>query len=138
VSSLIYDSCLYNVFRSMIHFDTDTFRMLLVSSSYSPSKNHAKRSDIYDEIPSGNGYIQGGLDVDIQVLKDDRNSRVNIILGSATWTNASITAGGAVYYRIGSGGMTTDDLICFIEFDQDARSENGSFTVTQSVLRVQN
>ena len=138
MSSLIYDSCLYNVFRSMIHFDTDTFRMLLVSSSYSPSKNHAKRSDIYDEIPSGNGYIQGGLDADVQVSKDGQNSRVNIILGSVTWTNASITAAGAIYYRIGSSGASTDDLVCFIEFDREAKSENGSFTVTQSVLRVQN
>jgi len=112
--------------------------MLLVSSSYSPSKNHAKRSDIYDEIPSGNGYIQGGLDVDVQVSKDNQNNRVNIILGEATWTNSSIIAGGAIYYRMGSSGTGTDDLICFVEFDQEAKSENGSFTVLQSVLRVQN
>src|SRR5258705_12315490 len=113
MSSLIYESCLYGVFRSMLHFDTDMFRMLLVSFAYSQSKNHAKRSDIYDEIPSGNGYIQGGMDVMVRVTQDSQNNRVNVLLGDATWINATIVAAGAVYYKYSGGGPLKDDLICF-------------------------
>ncbi len=71
-------------------------------------------------------------------MKDSGANRVNINLGSAIWTNATIAASGAIYYKVSSSGAFNDDLICFVEFDQEAISTNGSFTVTPSVLRVQN
>lgn len=135
---LIYDSAIYNVFRSMIHFDTDSFKMILVTSDYKPDKQHSKRSDIVGEVLSGNGYIQGGLDVDVNVKKDSTNNRTNVLLGSAIWTNATITAFGAVYYRMSGSGASMDDLICYIEFGDETSSRDGSFTVTSSTLRIQN
>lgn len=138
MSSFIYNVCIYNVFRSLIHFDTDTFRMFLVSSDYIPDINHGKRSDIYGEIPSGDGYIQGGLEVGVNISRDSQNNRINIKLGEAVWTNSSITASGAIYYKVGTGGSRTDDLVAFIEFDKEASSKNASFRITESVLRIQN
>lgn len=39
---------------------SDTFKMMLVTSSYTFSKAHAKRSDITNEVV-GTGYAAGGL-----------------------------------------------------------------------------
>ncbi len=121
----------------MIHFDTDSFKMILVSSDYIPDKKHSKRSDIMGEIPGNNGYIQGGLDVDVSIKNDNVSNRVDITLGSAVWNNATIVATGAIYYKYG-GNPITDDLVCYIEFEDEANSKNGSFRVTPSTLRIQN
>ena len=122
----------------MIHFDTDQFRIMLVSSQYIPNKNHSKRSDVYGELPTDNGYIEGGLDVKVNIKKDSINNRINILLSGGTWSNSTITANGAIYYRVGRNGPSTDDLVCFVEFDREASSMNGSFVITQSTFRVQN
>ncbi len=133
MSSIIYNSFLFNSIRSMIHFDTDSFKMILVSSTYKANKNHSKLSDILFEVPESISYKRGGLPVDVKIQRDEINNRVNISLAGATWENASITAAGAIYYKEGS-----DDLVCFVEFARLASSENGEFTVTPSIVRVQN
>ncbi len=139
MSSLIYDSCIYGIFRSTIHFDIDSFKMMLVNSDYQPSKGHAKRSDVRNEVvPSGGGYTQGGIPVKIIVTKNTDNNRVDIHLGEAVWTDVSITASGAIYYKATDSGASNDDLICFVEFERETESVDGGFKVTESVLRVQN
>ncbi len=138
MSSIIYNSCLSSIFKSTIHFDTDRFKIMLVSSSYKPNKDHSKRSDVLGELPTGNGYNLGGLDVNVNIRNEVENNRINVNLGGVTWSNATITAGGAIYYKVGHGGRDNDDLICFVEFDKEASSVNSSFTITPSILRVQN
>ncbi len=134
MSSLIYNSFLFNSIRSMIHFDTDSFKVILVSSTYKASKNHSKLSDILYEVPESISYKRGGLPVDVRIQRDETNNRVNISLAGATWENATITAAGAIYYKEGS-----EDLVCFIEFVNNVtKSENGTFSVTPSVVRIQN
>lgn len=133
MSSLIYNSYLFNVFRSMMHFDTDQFKMILVSNVYKGNKNHSKLSDILYEVQEGNGYQRGGIPVKVNIKKDETNNRVDISLGDGAWENSSISAGGAIYYKAGS-----DDLVCFVEFNNEASSKNGTFIVTQSIVRIQN
>ena len=137
MSSLIYDACLYNVFRSIIHFDIDHFKVLLVSSQYIPNKNHSKRSDIFGEIPNEGGYTKDGMDTDVLIKKDPGVSRINIILGEVSWKNVTIVAAGAVYYKLTGRGAANDDLISFVGFDKEASSTNGSFTITPSIIRIQ-
>lgn len=139
MSSLIYDSFLYSVFRSSVNFDTDFFKLILVTSDYRPSKSHSKMSEVIGEVLDGNGYTRGGLSINITVIKDSSNNRVNLNLDGATWNNSTIIANGAIYYKVGSSDYTNDDdLICFVEFERQARSDFGSFSVTGSVIRVQN
>lgn len=139
MSSVIYNSCLYGVFRSIIHFDSDGFKMMLVTPDYIPDKIQDKtRSDVLDfEIPSGNGYTKDGVPVDASIVKDGSNDRVEVILGGATWEFASISAGGAVYYK-SRGSASLDDLICYIQFSQPVASLDGKFSITSSRIRIQN
>lgn len=60
MASLIYNSAIDDMAKGAIDFDTDTFKVLLVTSSYSPNKDtHTKRSDVTNEV-SGTGYTAGG------------------------------------------------------------------------------
>jgi hypothetical protein len=123
----------------MIHFDSDNFKMMLVTSKYVPDKvNHKVRLDIGDnEVVNGNGYIRGGKDIAVTLLKDGNNDRIEVNLNGATWDFATISAGGAIYYK-SRGSASIDDLICYVQFSQDASSVDGNFVVTPSKIRIQN
>lgn len=138
MASLIYNSGLDDEAKGNIDFDTDTFKCLLVTSSYTPDKDsHTKRSDVTNEF-SGTGYTTGGAAATVTVTKDTANDRIDISLGAASWASATITARGAVYYKSRGGASSADELVAFIDFTSDVTSTNGTFALTASTLRIQN
>lgn len=138
MASLIFNSALDDALRGSIDFDTDSFAVMLVTSSYSPDKDtHTKRSDVTNEV-SGVGYVAGGSGVTVTVTKDTANDRIDISLGSASWASATITAAAAVYYKSRGGLASADELVAYIDFGGNVISTNGTFSLTASTLRIQN
>lgn len=140
MASIVYNSALDDLIRGAIDFDTDSFKMLLVTSSYTPNKDtHTKRSDVTNEVAAGGGYSTGGEATTATVTKDNANDRVDISFSSVTWNSATITARGAVIYKSRGGAASADELVGYIDFGQDYTSTNGAFVVTISTpLRFQN
>src|SRR6266576_2069628 len=134
MASIIYNSCLYGVFRSMIHFDTDDFKVLLVTSDYIPDKDkHKTRFDVIGyEISDGGGYIRGGLPAKAAIISNTSNDRIDVQLNGVTWEPANITANGAIYYRV-RGVPQNDDLICYVQFSKEASAIDGEFAITPSI-----
>jgi hypothetical protein len=138
MASLIYNSCLYDVATGAIDFDTDTFYVMLTTSSYTEDKDtHLKRSSVTNEV-SGTGYTAGGNSVTVSVTKDTTNDRIDISLGGTTWSSSTITARKAVYYKSRGGANTADELVAVIDFGSDVSTTSGTFTLTASTLRIQN
>ena len=60
MASLIFNSALRDEAIGSIDFDTDTFKVMLVTAAYVENKDtHTKRSDITNEVV-GTGYTAGG------------------------------------------------------------------------------
>ncbi len=138
MASLIYNSCLDDTVRGSIDFDTDTFKMMLVSSTYTAAKTHAKRSDITNEV-SGTGYTAGGNAAAVTVTKDNANNREDISFTITSWTTATITARAGVIYKSRGGLSSADELVGYVDFGSDVTSTAGTFAVTiSSPLRFQN
>lgn len=138
MASVIYTSGLDDAFRSLIDFDADTFKCMLVSSTYAPDKDtHTKRSDVTDEVV-GAGYVAGGATATVTVTKDTVNDRIDVSLGAVSWDAATITARGAVYYKSRGGVASADELVAYIDFATDVVSTNGTFSLSASTLRIQN
>lgn len=139
MASLIFDSALYDEARGNINYATDSFKVMLVTSTYAPNKaTHTKRSDVTNEV-SGTGYAAGGQAGTVSVgTVDAANHRVDITLGGTTWTTASITARGAVYYKARGGAATADELVAYIDFGADVTSTAANFALTASTLRKTN
>ena len=138
MASLIYNSCLDDTVRGSIDFDTDTFKMMLVSSTYTAAKTHAKRSDITNEV-SGTGYTAGGNAAAVTVTKDNSNNREDISFTITSWTTATITARAGVIYKSRGGLSSADELVGYVDFGSDVTSTAGTFAVTiSSPLRFQN
>ena len=139
MASLIYNSAIDDLAKGNIDFDTDTFKMMLVTSSYTPNKDtHTKRSDVTNEV-TGTGYTSGGDTTAVTVTKDTANDRIDIDFGNVAWASATITAAGAVIYKSRGGASSADELVCYLDFSGNITSTNGTFTVdVTSPLRFQN
>lgn len=136
--SLIYNSCLDDTVKGSIDFDTDTFKMILVTSSYTAAKTHAKRSDVTNEV-SGTGYTTGGNAAAATATKDNTNNREDITFAITSWTTATITARAGVIYKSRGGLASADELVAYVDFGTDVTSTAGTFSVTiSSPLRFQN
>lgn len=132
MASLVYNSMMRDVVVGSVDFDTDTFKMMLVTSSYSASKSHAKRNEVTNEV-SGTGYTAGGNACSVTVAAtDNSNNDVEISFSVTSWTSATITARAGVIYKSRGGASTADELVGYVDFGGDVTSTNGTFAVTIS------
>jgi hypothetical protein len=139
MASLIYNSFWEDLARGAIDLDTDTFKVLLTTSSYSENKDtDLKRSAVTNEVANGNGYTTGGNSATITVTKDTANDRLDVTLGGTTWPASTITARKAVYYKSRGGASSADELVAVIDFGADVSTTNGTLTLTASTIRIQN
>lgn len=139
MASLIYDSFMDDVVRNNINMASDTFYVMLVTSSYTPSKGtHAKRSDVTNE-SSGTGYTSGGVVSATTLSLDTTNHREDITFANVQWTSSTILARACVIYKHRGGASSADELVAYVDFGQDVQSTAATFAITfSSPLRFQN
>jgi hypothetical protein len=138
MASLIYNSAPDEMARGDIDFDTNTFKAMLVTSSYTPNKDtHDFRDDVTNEV-SGTGYTAGGVASAVTVTKDTANDKVTIQFGAVSWASSTITARGCVYYKSRGGASSLDELVCYADFGSDVSSSGGTFSVAASTITLQN
>lgn len=138
MASGIYLPMLASWATGNIDFDTDTFKVMLVTSSYTPDFDaHDFRNDVTNEVANGNGYTTGGESVTVTVNSvDTANNRLDITLGGASWVSSTITARGAVYYKSRGGASSADEIIAYIDFGSDVSTTSGTLTLENSTLRI--
>lgn len=138
MASLIYNEAVNATVRGQLDFDTDSFKVLLVTSAYAPNKDtHLTRNQITNEVV-GAGYTAGGVATTATVSKDLPNDRVEIAFSNVSWAEATITARAAVIYK-DTGDAASDTLVAYVDFTNDVSSTNATFAVTfSSALRFQN
>jgi hypothetical protein len=138
MASLIYNSAIDDGARGAIDYDADSFKVMLVTSSYAPDKDaHLKRSSVTNEV-SGAGYTAGGITCPCTVTKDLVNDRVTLQFAAVFWASSTITARGCVYYKARGGASSLDEIIAYNDFGADIVSTSGTFSVAASTLTYQN
>lgn len=130
MASFFYDSFWDDLMKGNIVPSTDTFKLMLTTSSYTPSKaSHAKRSDVTNEV-TGTGYTAGGAAATITLTAASGNSDLELInMADVSWTTATITAAFAVLYKSRGGASSADNLVWVIDFGGSFTSTAGTFTV---------
>lgn len=139
MASLIYDSFLEDVAEGRIDLDTDTFYVMLTTSTYSANKKtHTKRSDVTNEV-SGTGYSAGGQAVAVTTTLDTANDRLDVTFTDVTWPSSTITARYCVIYKRRGGASSADELVCLGDFGSNISTTGGTFTLDfTGPLRYQN
>lgn len=138
MAAVLYNSAIYDMVTGAVDTDTDTFKMMLVTSSYTPSKSgHLKRSDVTNEV-TGTGYTAGGAATTVAVAKNNSTNVITITFAAVSITGSTITARGAVYYKSRGGASSADELIGYQDFGTNYTSAAGTFNVAASVLTISN
>jgi hypothetical protein len=128
-----YGNGLLNVTKGLIDLDTDTFKMMLTTSAYTPNQDtHDFRDDVTNEV-SGTGYSAGGATLSgVSVTYDSGSNEVRISWTDPTWATASITARTAVIYKSRGGAASADELLAYVTDSADVTSTADTFTVDLS------
>ena len=133
-------SLIYNKFLDYLadnDISDDTFKVALVTSSYSPDKDtHEHFDDVTNEV-SGTGYTAGGNTVTGTLWLALANDKLTLEFASTNWTSATITARGAVYYS-STGTASTSTLIAYNDFGSDVAVTSGTLALAASTVTLQN
>lgn len=132
MASFLYDSFLRDVTTGPIDMDTDSFKVMLCTSSYTPNRaTHTKRSDITNEV-TGTGYTAGGAAIVFTPALDTSGHKETFTPADVSWTTSTITARYAVIYKSRGGASSADELVALIDFATDQSSSSGTFTLHAS------
>lgn len=130
MASVIYNSAMFHEAKGSIDYDTDSFKAMLVTSSYTPDVDaHDYRNDVTNEV-SGTGYTAGGAATTCTVTQDNANNRVSLAFSAVTWATSTLTARGAVIYKSRGGASSADELVAYVDFTSDKTSSGGDFVLT--------
>lgn len=130
MASFLYDSFIHDVISGAIDLDTDTFKLMLCTSTYTPSKSgHDRRNDITNEV-SGTNYTAGGAAATVTLTAAAGNSDIELInIADVSWASSTITARYGVLYKSRGGASSSDELVALLDFGADKVSTGGTFTV---------
>lgn len=131
MASLVYNSFKKKIMDGSIDLDTDTIKIALVTSSYTPS---ADNDDFWDdvsanEVGASGTYSAGGATLTVSLSQDNTDDEGVFDATDVSWTTATITARYAVIYK-STGVSTTSPLICCIDFGSNQTSSGGTFAIT--------
>jgi hypothetical protein len=131
VTAKFYGNCFVNAFDKKIDFNSDTIKVALCTSSYTPDQdNHDFFNDITNEV-SGTGYTAGGATLgNPSITYTGASNTLKLDGDDVSWTTSTITARYAIVYDSTPGTAATNPLICYIDFGADVVSTAGTFSIT--------
>lgn len=129
MADVIYNNFKKLIMNGGIDLDTDTIKVALVTSSYTPDQDtHDFFDDVTNEV-SGTGYTAGGASLANKAVTADNTDNEGVFdADDVSWTTATITARAAVVYK-STGTASTSALICYVDFGSDKVSTAGTFTI---------
>lgn len=132
MASGLYNSFKKKIMDGSIDLDTDTIKVALVTSGYTPDFDlHDFFDDVTNEV-TGTGYSAGGMALANKTVTQDNTDNEGVFdADDVSWTTATITARGAVLYK-DTGSAATSPLIGYIDFGADKTSTAATFLISWS------
>lgn len=132
MASKLYGSFIAKSLNKEIDLDTDTIKVALLTSAYTPNQDvHDYFDDVSSYEVTGTGYTAGGATLTGKTVSYDAPTNTitfdadDVVLASST-----ITARYAVVYDASPATAATRPLIGYVDFTSDQSSTNGNFTIT--------
>ncbi len=131
----VYSAAMENITDGALDLDTNTFRMVLVTSSYTPAQNtHSTWVDASaNEVAAGGGYSTHGK---LLTCTTTRSAAVTTFdCDDQSWTSSTITAKYALIVRDADANgalASTDLLVAYC----DLETGGGSVSTTAGTLSI--
>lgn len=126
-----YGSLIAKAFNKEIDFDSDTIKVALLSSSYTPNQDtHDYWDDVSTYQVTGTGYTAGGATLANKSVTYTSGTNVTKFdADDVSWTSSTITARYAVIYDDTPATSATKPLVAYIDFGSDQSSSSGTFSI---------
>lgn len=136
VTCKLYGNAISKAFNGEIDWDTNTIRVMLCTSSYTPDQDaHEYKDDITNEI-TGTGYTAKGAALASKTnTYTAATNTVKLDAADVSWSSSTITARYAIVYR-DTGTNSTSPLIGYVDFGENVSSYQGTFTITWNASGV--
>lgn len=130
VSAKWYGNAFKAAFNKEVDWDTDTIKVALCTSTYTPDQDaHDYFNDITNEV-TGTGYTAGGATLTSKTSTyTGASNTLSLDAADTSWAASTITARYAVIY-VSTGTAATSPLLGYVDFDGDISSTAGAFTIT--------
>lgn len=130
VTAKFYGLSHQSAWNKEIDFNSDTIKVMLCTSSYTPDQDtHQYKSSVTNEV-TGTGYTATGATLGSPTLTYTTGTNVLKLDGNdVTWATSTITARYAVIYDSTPGTDATRPLIAYADFGADVISSGGPFDI---------
>jgi len=128
-----YGNGLLNVMKGAIDLDTDTFKLMLTTSAYTPDQDaHDYRNDVTNEVGGSGTYTSGGATLSgVAVTYDAATNEARVKWTSpVSFTTFTGTARTAVIYKARGGLSSADELLAYCTEASDITATAGTFSIT--------
>lgn len=131
VTSKFYGKAFLSAFNKEIDLDSDTIKVMLCTSAYTPNQDtHQYKSSVTNEV-AGTGYTADGVTLGSPTVTYTGGSKTFMFdAADSSWSNSTITARYAVVYDATPGSDATRPLIAYVDFGADVSTTAGTFTIT--------
>lgn len=130
VSAKWYGNGLLKALNKEIDWDTDSIKVMLCTSTYTPDQDaHIYKSSVTNEV-TGTGYTATGTALGTVTI--GYTSGTNVIkldAADVSWATSTITARYAVIYDSSPATDATRPLLGYVDFGADVISSGGSFDI---------
>jgi len=132
VSAKWFGNALLKALNKEIDYDTDTVKVMLCTSTYTPNQDtHDYKDDVTNEV-TGVGYSAGGATLASKTITYDAGTNIiKLDAADTSWTSSTITARYAVIY-VDTGVASTSPLLGYVDFGGDESSSAGTFLIQWS------
>lgn len=131
MASKVYGNALKAAFNKEVDWDTDTIKVALLTSAYTPNQDsHDYWDDVSTNQVSGTGYTAGGKTLTGKTATyDSGTNTVKFDADDVTWADSTITARYAVVYNDSGATSAQKALVAYFDFTTDRASSNGEFVI---------
>ena len=139
MADVIQNSFKKHIMNGGIDLDTDTIKVMLLTSSHSQDQDaHEFIDDVSANEVSGTGYSAGGASLANKAVTQDNTDNEGVFdADDVTWSTSTITARYAALYK-DTGTPSTSPLIAIIDFGSDKSSSAGNFVITWNAEGILN
>lgn len=131
MASKVYGNAIKAAFNKEVDWDTDTIKVMLLSSAYTPNQDsHDYLDDVVANEVTGTGYTSGGAALTSKTATyDAATNTVKFDAADVTWAGSTITARYAIVYDDSGATNAQKALIAYFDFTTDRASSNGDFVI---------
>jgi len=127
MASFVYTSYPADAFNGNAN-TPHSFRAILCSSAHTLDRLHTKRSQLTNELATGNGYTQGGTAVTLSVSTNTSTHKMTLSIPAVSWPSSTLTARTMHIVRWRGGAASADELVAVVDNGEDLVSSSSTMT----------